>query len=73
MAGEESDDLDEGPEDVGISEDEVTGLGSNQTHPRGVIRIDYPGDGRYSAVLVAPNMIVTAAHCVSHLPGTVHS
>lgn len=38
---------------------------------RGLVRIDLPGNGRCTGVLIGPNMVVTAAHCVEPSVGTL--
>ncbi len=52
-------------EDVGTSEDGITGSGSFDAYVPALVRLDLQGGGRCSAVLVGPNLLVTAAHCVS--------
>ncbi len=43
----------------------ITGLGSSVSYTKGLIRLDLNGSiGGCSGVLIAPNMIATAAHCV---------
>ena len=59
----------EDPEDferLGTTEDEVTGPGSYQSYKRALIRLDLQGAAPCSAVLVGPNLLVTAAHCVAN-------
>ncbi len=58
-------DIDFDGDDVASEQLEVTGPGSFVSYSKALVRLDFKGGGRCSAVLVGPNLLATAAHCVS--------
>jgi hypothetical protein len=56
----------EDSEQVGTVQDEVTGPASYQSYKRALVRLDFEPSGGCSAVLVGPNLLATAAHCVAN-------